>query len=64
MPEAGVGFLLNAISHAEKQWQGNPGFRGILFKLAQVRDELDVLNQQAGETPQPRQEAATRALGG
>jgi hypothetical protein len=62
--EAGVGFLLNAITHAEKNWGQNPGFRNILFKLQQVREELDTLSTEAEETPQPRQQAATRALGG
>lgn len=64
MAEEPVGFLLSAIAHAEKQWAGNPGFRSVLFKLQQVRQELNVLNQQAASSPQPRQEAATRSLGG
>jgi hypothetical protein len=64
MAEEPVGFLLSAIQHAEKQWAGNPQFRAIMFKLQQIRMELDTINQQAANAPQPRQEAATRSLGG
>jgi hypothetical protein len=44
-----AGFLLNAITHAEKAWAQYPEFKPILFKLNQIRNELSVLNASAGQ---------------
>jgi hypothetical protein len=60
MPEEPVGFLLSAIAHAKKKWQGLPEFKPILFKLQQIENELATLNETAGQ--QAAREVSATAL--